>query len=330
MKIDYLSKEQLSKRECADIKNIMNVIEESLIDFKEGKIKNPDKISQIFNELTQDRINCMPATLVEKNICGMKWVSVFPQNPQKYNIPNVNAVILLSNTLNGLPIVFMDGTLITALRTAGMGGIAAKYLARKNSEIIGFIGAGEQAKNHLISIKSVIPNLKVCRVSDKYSENAKRFVDNMKKVFPNMSFEICNSDYKNAVDGADIIVTATSGQEQLLKSEWIKEGAFYCHVGGLEDDFDVPKMADKIVCDDWECVKHRKQTISVMYEKGDLKDSDIYGNIVDITTNQKSGRENDKEFIYFNSVGLSYIDIAIANEFYKSCKNSDVILKMEI
>ena len=76
----------------------------------------------------------------------MKWVSVFPPNPEKYGAQNLSAVIILSEIEKGFPLAFMEGTLCSNLRVGAMGGVAAKYLARPDSKRIGFIGAGEQAK----------------------------------------------------------------------------------------------------------------------------------------------------------------------------------------
>ena len=319
-----ISKTDLLDNNFCNMKEAMQIIEKTLIDNKNGNIIMPNKTSLILDENTQSRINCMSAVLLNEKVSGVKWISVMPQNPIKYNIPNVNGVIILSNIENGLPLAFMDGTLCTNLRTAAIGGIAAKYLANKDAETIGFIGSGEQAKNHLIAMKTVLPNLKICKVSSKSSDSEGNFIKCMKEKFPEMKFIQCNSNYENAIVDSDIIITATSGQDQILKAKWIKKGAFYCHVAGLEDEFDVPKIADKIVCDDWENVKHRKQTISVMYQKGMLKDEDIYANLVEIIAKEKLGREKKDEFIYFNSVGLAYIDIAIANEIYKKCVKNNI------
>lgn len=322
--IRYITKEDLLNNGCNDMQEAMNIIEKVIMDYEQGKILLPTKISQIFNETSQDRINCMPATLLNEKICGVKWVSVFPNNPINHKLPNINGVIILSNIENGLPIAFMDGTLCTNLRTAAVGGVATKYLACEESETIGFIGPGEQAKNHLIAMKLVLPKLKICKVAAKYKDSEIKFVQDMKEKFPDIKFIQCNANYEMAVRDADVIVTATSGQDPILQANWIKKGAFYCHVGGLEDKYEVAQLADKIVCDDWEAVKHRKQTISIMYQKGLLKDTDIYANLIDLIKNKKVGREKKEEFIYFNSVGLSYIDIAIANEMYKKCIKNNV------
>ena len=153
-------------------------------------------------------------------------------------------------------------------------------------------------------------------------KNIADFIKCMKPLFPDMEFIACNTVLKDAVTDADIIVTGTSAQAPLLKADWIKKGAFYSHIGGWEDEYAVVQMADKIVCDDWETVKHRTQTVSRCYKDGVIGDSDIYGNLIDILSGEKKGRENNDEFIYFDAVGLAYVDVSIANEMYKKAKNA--------
>lgn len=312
-----ISMEDILNAGCFDIGAAIEVIEQALVSYKKGRVRLPDKITQIFDGGTQDRINCMPATLLDEKVCGVKWVSVFPDNPHLRNKPNVSGLIILSELVNGFPFAVMDGTFITALRTACMGAIGSKYLAHYNSKVIGMIGSGEQAKMHLITIKHIHPEIELCKVASRSAEGEQRFIDEMKVRFPEMKFEACDSDYEKASAGADIIVTAVSCQAPLLKAKTIKEGAYYCHVAGWEDEYEVPLKANKIVCDQWECVKHRTQTISRLYQQGQLKDEDIYADIADIIDGTKPGRENETEFIYFNSVGLAFIDVAVAYSFYK-------------
>lgn len=78
--------------------------------------------------------------------------------------------------------------------------------------------------------------------------------------------------------------------------------------------------AEKIVCDCWESVKKRTQTISQMYQKGLLSDEMIYADLHEIITGAKPGRLNDEEFIYFNSVGMAFTDVVLANWMYKKAK----------
>jgi len=308
----FLSQEDLLKAGCLDIRLAMQAAEEAIRAFASGDVLFPEKIVQIFNEQTQERINCLPATFKTRQICGMKWVSVFPPNPVLYGLQNLSAVMILSEIKHGFPIAFMEGTLCSNVRVGTMGALAARYLARQDSQSIGFIGAGEQAKMHLIAMKTAIPTIELCRVAAKDPAEEVQFVSEMSAILPELKFECTHSDLAAATQSADIIVTATSAQAPLLKAAWMKPGAFYSHIGGWEDEYAVAKQCDKIVCDDWETVKHRTQTLSRMYRDGELADSDIHGNLVDLITGQRPGRESDQERTYFNAVGLAYVDVAIA------------------
>ncbi|MDG2220713.1 MAG: ornithine cyclodeaminase family protein [Rubripirellula sp.] len=308
----YFSQEDLLGSGCLDVGMAMEAAESAIHAFDQGDVLFPEKIVQIFNDETQERINCLPATFKSRKICGVKWVSVFPPNPIRHGIQNLSAVIILSEIEHGFPIAFMEGTLCSNVRVGTMGAVAAKYLARSDSKSIGFIGAGEQAKMHLIAMKTAVPSLEICRVAAKEGEEERRFESEMRAILPEMKFEMTAGDLGQATSDADIIVTATSAQAPLLKAEWVKPGAFYSHVGGWEDDYGVAKLCDKIVCDDWDTVKHRTQTLSRMYKDGELTDDDVHGNLVDLIAGRKVGRESDEERIYFNAVGLAYVDVAIA------------------
>ncbi|MCI6715978.1 MAG: ornithine cyclodeaminase family protein [Mollicutes bacterium] len=279
----------------------------------------PDKISYIIDNSIQNRINCMPAALLSDKLYGVKVVSVFPENPKK-DYRNVTGTTILSDLSYGHTLSIMDSGYLTDIRTAAVGATAAKYLSKKDSESIGFIGAGQQARRHLDIIMTVRHNIKKCYVSSRTDNTVQKFIEEEKILHPDLEFINCENNYEQAVINSDIIVTAISGQADLLKAKWIKNGALYIHVAGLEDEYAVSLSASKIVCDQWDNVKHRTQTISRMYKEGILRDKDIYGNLVDIVTNKIKGRENDEEFIYFCSVGLAFIDVAFAKYVYENAQ----------
>lgn len=313
----FISQEEVSEIFKGNTDVLFEIIEAAFLKYLHGSVLFPDKISQIFDEKTQNRINCMPATLLgDDMVCGMKWVSVFPTNTIQ-GIQNVTGVILLSEITTGFPMAIMDGTLVTKMRTSAVGCVAAKYLAPSKVEKIGIIGSGEEARMHFALLKHLFPTINECRVSSRKAENEESFIAKFKEITKDVTFVACGNDsYKCAAD-ADVIVTAISGQAPVLKARDITKGCLYIHVGGWEDEFEVALKADKIICDDWDSCKHRTQTICRMYKEGILKDHDIYANLSDLLSGRKKGRENDDEFIYFNSVGLSYIDLNFANYIYK-------------
>lgn len=313
----YLSQEDLLESGCFDIRMAMEVAEKTLLAFEEQRILFPEKIVQIFDHASQDRINGLPATLLDEQVCGVKWVSVFPENPKNHDAQNLSAIFLLSEIEKGFPIAVMEGTLASNMRVAAMGGVAAKHLSRKDSEVIGFIGAGEQAKMHLLSMKVVRPGLKECRVAAKTMEEEQQFIEELSPLFPDMDFVQAKTNARAAMYDADILVTATSAQAPMLKASWMKPGAFYSHIGGWEDEYEVALQCEKIVCDDWETVTHRTQTLSRMYAEGLISGADIHADLCELVAGHKVGRESDTERIYFNAVGLAYIDVAIGLSMYR-------------
>ena len=317
MPIAILTQEDLIEAGCFDMKTAIDVTEDAFKKYACGDVIFPEKVSVIFDEVSQNRINCLPAAILSEKVYGMKWISVFPDNPSKHGKPNISAVYLLSELETGYPIAFLEGSMCSNMRTAAVGALAGKYLARNDSVNIGFIGAGEQAKSHFLAFKALFPDIKKCYVSSRTHASEHKFVEQMSRFHPDVEYIMCESNYESAASNADIIVTAISGQEKILRPEWIKRGAFYCHVAGLEDDFGVALSASKIVCDNWNIVKHRTQTISQMYKLGILHDKDIYADLHEIVTGTKSGRDNDDEFIYFNSVGMSFVDTALSLWMYK-------------
>lgn len=323
IKVRVISQENVAEIFRGNTDGIYGIIEDSFKKYLNDEIIMPDKISQIFDEQTQNRINCMPATLSKEKVCGMKWVSVFPSNAPK-GVQNVTGVMLISELETGFPVAFIDGTLSTKMRTAAVGCVAAKYLAPSKVETIGIIGAGEEARMHFTLLKHLFPSINECRVSSLNTQIEQGFIDKFKDIVPDVNFVTCNNDDYVCASGADIIVTAISGQCPVLKARDITKGGLYIHVGGWEDEYGVAQKADKIVCDEWEVVKHRSQTLCRMYKEGLLKDEDIYANLSELVAGIKKGRDNDDEFIYFNSVGLSYIDINFANYIYREALSRDL------
>lgn len=317
IRFTYLSQEDLLESGCLDFELAIEAAESALLAYRDGDVIFPEKIVQIFDEETQKRINCLPATLRRENVCGMKWVSVFPPNVSDFGVQNLTALFILSEIERGFPMAVLEGTMASNVRVGAMGGLAARHFAPPEPRAIGLIGAGEQAKMHLLAMKTVCPSLEVCRVAAKDPEEEQRFVDQLGPILGDMELVKADTDGAKAIDGADIVVTATSAQAPLLKADWVKPGSFYSHIGGFEDEYAVAKQSDKIVCDDWETVKHRTQTLSRMYEDGELTDDDVHADLTEVVAGAKPGRESDDERVYFNAVGLAYVDVAIALAMYR-------------
>lgn len=313
----YLSQEDLLNTGCLDLGMALAVVESTLLASRRGEVVSGPKVVRLLREETQERMHLLSATLTEPQVFGTKWISVFPSNPTNFGLPNVAALTVLADTRNGQPLAVLESTMCSCLRVGAVGATAARYLARPDAEVIGVIGAGEHAKMHVLCMKHAMPTLKTCRVAARSAASEQRFISQLSPLLPNMRFESADTKCETAMRGADILVTATSAQAPLLEADWVKRGAFYSHVGGWEDEFAVAHACDKIVCDRWARVKTRQQTLARMFRAGDLVDSDIHGDLDQVVGGEIPGRVHRDERIYFNAVGLSTIDAALAYAMYR-------------
>lgn len=323
----YLSQEDVIAAGGLDMKMAIKAVERAFKLLNERHVKIPNKIVMELppGERERGRMNALAAYVGgDWEVAGIKWIPSFPKNPYKHDLPRANALIILNDTQTGMPLAVMDGTLLSAMRTGAVGGIGAKYLAREDSEIVGFIGTGVQARTQAMAFKEVLPNLKEIRGYNPIKEKLLRDMEEIKELTGIDTTTTASP--KNAVEKADVIMTATTANEPIVKNAWVKKGSLFVHIGSyVEEEYMVVQRSDKIVVDDWEIVKHRKTPILArMYNEGFIKDKDIYANLDEIVAGKKLGRENDNERIFFAPIGMPHEDIAIASMIYERAKKEGV------
>ena len=166
----------------------------------------PSKIYlNLFSQYKGD-FRAMPAYV--NGACGIKWVSVYPDNAPQ-GLKTVLGIIIYSDPETGYPLAIMDGTAITDMRTGAAGGIAAKYLAGKNSMSLGLIGAGAQSRTQLLAIREAISTIKEVKVVEPkpdFRALATRLAEGMKK---GTGLNIWPVETIEEAANADIVVTCT-------------------------------------------------------------------------------------------------------------------------
>jgi alanine dehydrogenase len=254
---------------------------------------------------------------------GVKWVSVYPDN-WRQNLPSIVATIILCDPNTGYPLAIMDGTYITNMRTGAAGGVAVKYLARRDSSVIGFIGAGTQAKTQLLAISKVLPQIKEAKVFDLHQYTSLKYAEEMGA---RLSLNISTVETIEEATEADIVVTTTPSRTPIVKKQHIRPGTHINAIGAdakgkqeLEADL---LTGAKIIVDDIEQASHSGE-INVPLSEGVIKVEDIYGTLGEVAANMKKGRENDEEITIFDSTGLAIEDIICAKLIYKKAKERGV------
>jgi alanine dehydrogenase len=279
--------------------------------FKEKGMKRvqmPPKPYLFFVKYNGD-LRIMPSYLEELDEAGIKLVNVHPNNPEKYGLPTVLATTLLFDPKNGVPVCIMDGTWITAMRTAAASGVATKYLARKDARTVGMIGAGYQAPFQLEALREVM-DLELVKVYARRKDRVERFSKEMGMKL-GLNIEVAGTA-KDAVKDSDVIVTITTAREPVVKDEWVTEGAHINDIGAdapgkQELEPKILKRA-KIVVDDWEQACHSGE-VNVPLTSCEITKDQIYGELGDVIAGLKPGRITDEEITLFDSTGLSIQDV---------------------
>lgn len=307
-----------------NMKNTIEIVEKVYRAHGNNHVNMPSKITLDLGESNDwppygGSYNAMPAYLGEDfDISGVKWVWGFEDNPKK-GLPYIGGTILLNDPRTGEQLSIMDGAYITDIRTGATAGVAAKYLAKKDSKTVAIIGAGVVGSYSLLAICQSF-DIKNIKVSDIRKEASEKFAKKMKENL-GINIEAVNTN-KEAVIDADIIVTATIANEPLVMKEWLKEGSLVISLGSFQElDEKIPLESDKLVVDNWEQNSHRGELLKLV-EKNMITKNSIHAEMPEILTNRKNGREKNNEIICACIIGMGSVDIGIAGNIYSNLKNN--------
>lgn len=266
----------------------------------------------------------MPAHLHESGDFAVKIVSVYGDNP-KLNLPTVTATVLALDPETGMPLALMEGDTLTALRTGAAGGVAARFLARKDAATVALFGAGVQARAQLKAAMSV-RNIKKVWIVDPFESAARRLQEDVAG-WPDAPEVIVADSPRSAVSQADIVLAATTTKTPLFDGNDLKPGTHVTGVGSFTPEMQEIDAATigraRVVVD---------QREAAMAEAGDIiiGKATIDAEIGEIINGDKPGRQNDEEITFFKSVGLAVQDAVTAAAVLKSAeeKNLGTVIQM--
>src|SRR5438270_13635448 len=291
--MNYLDETRV--RRLLRIEELIAAMRQVLAEFSAGKWKQP-----LRGVLGQHGgfFGVMPAS---GTAMGIKMVTFYPNNAGT-ELPTHMAVIALFDPKTGEPLTLMDGRYITEMRTAAVSAVATDALASKDAKVLTLLGAGVQADAHL----EVLPHVRQfeeIRVWNHHPEKAKRFAE---------KHGIRAMELEAAVRDADVVVTATSAREPILKGEWLKPGAHVNAVGASRPDWrelDDDAMRNVVIVDSYEGARK---------ESGDVILSGVtpYAELGEILNGSK--RVDAGATTIFKSLGMAVEDVAAAQLVYKA------------
>ncbi len=309
------------------MKEVMEVVEKAFAEKGLGYVQMPPKPYLFFHNYDGD-LRVMPSYLERMDMAAVKVVNSHPNNPSVHGLPSVMATILLIEPKNGGPMAIMGGSHITAMRTGAAGGIGAKYLARRDSSVIGLVGAGVQARTQLEALVSLYGRLEEVRVWSRTARTREVFLSETSGLYKEGIGCIHPVDQvRDAVEGADIVVTTTPSREPIVSDDWIYEGTHINCIGadasGKEELDPAILRRAKIVVDDWEQASHGGE-INVPLAKGLVKREEVRGDICEVVTGLRAGRTSTGEITVFTSTGLAIQDAVTARLVYDKAVSKGV------
>jgi alanine dehydrogenase len=265
--------------------------------------------------------NVLRGAVLPLGLAGVKVVGDFVNN-YKVGLPSELAVLNLFDPTTGVPIAILDATSLTDMRTGAMTALGGKFLARKNSKILGHIGArGTSYWN--IRLLSRFFEFDEIRVHSRRPESRTAFA---KKLTEDLGRPVVAVDsWEDCVRDADIVVEASRLPEPqpLLKTEWIKAGALVVPYGTMSTvELSLTDIMSKVVVDDWgQCRKGLPYGALRRHVDSDkLTEQNLHAELGQIVAGIKPGRENEQETILFWHRGLSLSDIALGHAMLAKAK----------
>lgn len=250
----------------------------------------------------------------EVDSAGVKVVGDFVDN-YKSGRPSEYGLLTLFDPRMGAPKALLDATGITEMRTGAVTAIGAKHLARKDSKVLGHVGARGTAYWN-VRLLDRLYDFDEIRVHSRRPESRNAFADKLSKDLGKPI--VVTEDWKSCVEDADIVVEASrlSKPEPMLKTAWIKPGALVVPYGTMSAiELDLTDIMSKMVVDDWGQARAGEfGSLRAHVNAGKLSEDTLHAELGQIVAGSKSGRETDDETILFWHRGLSLSDIALGHK----------------
>jgi len=324
----FLSKKDLES--VLTMRDTIAAVEEAFKELASGTAVMPTRVGLTVGDRA-GWVGAMPAYLSRANALTTKIVTSYKNNPSKYGLPTVMAIIVLNDPETGKPEAVLEGTFITAMRTGAASGVATKYLARKDAKVVGIFGAGTQAKTQLEAIREV-RNVHSAVVYDIVRDRGERFAEETSR---SLGIDVrTEDDPEGVVEELDIVVTASTSKTPVFNGDYLKIGTHVNAIGSFTPDAreldDSAVRRSKIVVDSLQAALEEAGDLIIPLRSGVIHRSDIHAELGEIVAGLKLGRENDYEITLFKSVGLGIQDAAAANLAHRKALEAGIGTKIEL
>jgi len=306
-------------RELLDLDQLVDALADAHRDLSAGEASMPPRIAAMVQE-RQGLLGVMPAYLPSAGL-ACKLVTLFPQNTDRHTH---QAVIVVFDPENGAPLALMDGTYITATRTAAGSALATRLLAREDAEVLALLGTGVQAHSHARALPRVREFTEI-RVAGRDREKAEALAH---EIGPHAR---AVSSYEEAIRNADVVAATTHSTEPIVRREWLSLGVHVNSVGlnpaGREVD-------EQTVADALLVVESRESALAPppagAPELVGVGPADVHAELGELVAGIKPGRSSQDEITLYKSVGVAVQDVAAAALVLAAAQGRSVGLAIDL
>ena len=367
-KIDfiYLSEPDMIKAGVTDMPGCVDAMEEMFVLLHKGDYRmagpNSDSHGAMITFPEESPFPTMPKPTADRRLmampaylggdfqtCGVKWYGSNIAN-REHGLPRSILMFTLTDVVTSAPLAYMSANLLSAYRTGAIPGVGARYLARKDSKVIGLLGPGVMGKTTVASFMAACPELNTIKIKGRGKDSLDRFLSWVKEEFPQLvNVEVVDS-VEAVVRDSDLVTYCNSGETgdpstyPIVKREWVKPGAFLampasCSLDdGMSDD-SVRKVMDSIgLYEAWyeEVPKPAHNNIPLigmrfmdMIADGLMKHEELE-DLGAIIAGDTPARKNDDEIIILSVGGMPVEDVAWATKIYRNALENNIGVKLNL
>lgn len=296
-------------KEILRMGEVIEAVEAALRDLSLGRAAMPIR-ARI--ETGMGDILTMPGYVPSLGLMTAKVVGVYPGNPSR-GLELIQGALLAMRADTGEPLATIMAKTLTAIRTGAASGVATKHLSRRDSAIAGIIGSGTQAWTQLEAVMAV-RRLVEARVYSPRREHRESFAARASRELGVRC--VPTSSGEEAVRGADIVITATTSRDPVIRRDWLGEGTHINAIGSHTPDKreidEETVLSSKIVVDHLDSVRAEAGDLIIPVSRGLMSWERVYAELGEIAAGLKPGRASGDEITLFKSVGLAVEDTAAA------------------
>jgi ornithine cyclodeaminase len=312
-----------------DLDRLVDALAVAMVDLSRSRASAPPRVAAS----VADRgalLAAMPAFLPSSGALTTKLVSVFPENTDR---PTHQAIICCFDPANGAPLAVMDGTHVTAARTAAGSMLATRLLAREGARVVSVIGTGVQAHSHARAAAR-LAGVQVVQIAGRDHARAKALVDDL---LEEGTTATALPSIEDAVRSADVVCAATHAAEPVVRREWLGRGTHVNSVGyntAGQGEVDVQTIREALVV-----VESRSAALAAppagavelarAIEAGAI-DADHMHEIGEIAAGDRAGRADAGQLTLYKSVGVAVQDAAAAGMILEAARARGVGTEVEV